>query len=121
MSFSLLLTLLPVGLVVGLKDAALHVQPEIILEASGCDLSLEDSLEPSEFDLLEDDSQVADVDAIQMDQLAQFVRTREVVLLILQDTHKLVNLSLNQPIDLLSLNQLHSISEDLVLKLISIH
>lgn len=46
MSLSLLLALLTVGLVVGLKDAALHVQPEVVLQAAGSNLGLEDALQP---------------------------------------------------------------------------
>lgn len=121
MPFSLLLTLLSVCLVVALQDAALHVQSEVVLEAARRDLRLEDSLKPGELDLLEDDAEVADVDAIRMDELGQLMRTGEVVLLILQDTHKLVDLCLDQPVNLLSLDQLHPIPEDLILKLFGIH
>lgn len=95
MPLSLLLSLFAVGLVVGLQDAALHVQPEVVLQAAGRDLCLEDALQPGELDLLVDDSQVADVDTVEVQQLGQLVGGGEVVLLVLQHAHELVDLGLD--------------------------
>lgn len=120
MPLSLLLALFAVGLVVGLQDAALHVQPEVVLQAAGRDLCLEDALQPGELDLLVDDSQVADVDTVEVQQLGQLVGGGEVVLLVLQHAHELVDLGLDQAVDLLGFDQLDPVPEDLVLELLGI-
>lgn len=115
---ALLLALLAVGLVVGLKDAALHVQSEVVLEAAGGDFGLEDALQPGQLDLLVDNSQVAHVDAVEVQQLGQLVGRGEVVLFVLEHADELVDLCLQDAVDLLWLDQPDPVPEDLVLELL---
>jgi hypothetical protein len=67
-SFSFFLSFLRV-LVVGLENTILKIHSVDVLQASGCDLGLEDLFEPRQSSLLENSTQMVNIEAIKMDEL----------------------------------------------------